>query len=90
MLARCSYVLGFYRESLVALRQSAPDSPATLLFVAMAHAMLNETPQVARINSRLKDEFPNFTAEVFIRTYPVTNPVAIAAIREGARRAGLA
>ncbi|WP_210164493.1 hypothetical protein, partial [Mesorhizobium sp. L103C119B0] len=24
---------------------------------------------------------------VFIRTYPVTNPVAIAAIREGARRA---
>jgi len=27
---------------------------------------------------------------VFISTYPVTNPVAIAAIREGARRAGLA
>jgi len=52
--------------------------------------MLNETPQVAKISARLKDEFPNFTAEVFISTYPVTNPVAIAAIREGARRAGLA
>ena len=90
MLARCSYVQGLYRESLVALRQSAPDSPATLLFLAMAHAMLNETPQVARINSRLKYEFPDFTPEVFISTYPVTNPVAIAAIREGARRAGLA
>ena len=90
MLARCSYVLGLYREALVALRQSAPDSPATLLFLAMTHAMLNETPQVARINSRLKYEFPDFTPEVFISTYPVTNPVAIAAIREGARRAGLA
>jgi len=56
----------------------------------MAHAMLNETPQVARIKARLKNEFPGFTPEVFISTYPVTNPVAIAAIRQGARRAGLA
>ncbi|CAN7482188.1 LuxR C-terminal-related transcriptional regulator [Mesorhizobium sp. LjNodule214] len=89
MLGRCSFVLGLHRESLVALRQSAPDSPATLLFVAMAHAMLDETPQVAKITARLADEFPDFTPEVFISTYPVTNPVAITAIREGARCAGL-
>src|SRR4029453_14064575 len=70
MLGRCSFVLGLHRESLVALRQSAPDSPVTLLFVAMAHAMLDETPQVAKITARLADEFPNFTPEVFISTYP--------------------
>jgi tetratricopeptide (TPR) repeat protein len=89
MLGRCSFLLGLHRESLAALRQSAPDSPATLLFVAMAHAMLDEMPQVARIAARLADEFPDFTPEVFISTYPVTDPVAVAAIREGARRAGL-
>ena len=89
MLGRCSFVLGLHRESLVALRQSAPDAPATLLFVAMAHAMLDETPQVAKITARLADEFPDFTPEVFISTYPVTNPAAIIAIREGARCAGL-
>ena len=50
MLGRCSFVLGLHRESLVALRRSPPDSPATLLFFAMAHAMLGETPQVAKIS----------------------------------------
>jgi hypothetical protein len=55
----------------------------------MAHAMLDEMPQVARITGRLAEEFPDFTPEVFISIYPVTDPVAIAAIREGARRAGL-
>ncbi|RUW27771.1 adenylate cyclase [Mesorhizobium sp. M4B.F.Ca.ET.215.01.1.1] len=89
MLGRCCFVLGLYRESLVGLRRSPSDSPATLLFFAMAHAMLGETLRATKIAARLKDEFPSFTPELFINTYPVTNPVAIAAIREGSRRAGL-
>jgi len=58
-------------------------------FVAMAHALLDEALQVAKITARLANEFPDFTLEVFISTYPVTNPAAITAIREGARCAGL-
>jgi TolB-like protein/DNA-binding CsgD family transcriptional regulator len=89
MLGRSSFITGLYRESLAALRQAPRDSPATLLFRAMAHAMLDEKPQAAVIAARLASEFPDFSAEVFIKTYPVTNPLALSAIREGARRAGL-
>ena len=89
MLGRCSFVLGLYRECLVAFRQVPPESPATLLFVAMAHAMLGENAQATKITARLASEFPHFTVENFISGFPVTNPPAIAAIREGAHRAGL-
>lgn len=90
MLGRSSFVVGLLRECLTAFSQAPPDSPATLLFQAMAHAMLGETPQAIKIANRLAREFPNTSAEGFIGSYPVTNPPAIAAIREGARRAGLA
>ena len=89
MLGRSSFVIGLYKECLTALSQAPPDSPATLLFQAMAHAMLGETPQATKIAIRLAREFPDISAEGFIGSYPVTNPLAIAAIREGARRAGL-
>ncbi|MER9419533.1 LuxR C-terminal-related transcriptional regulator [Mesorhizobium sp. M0306] len=89
MLGRTNFVVGRYRESVVAFQQSPPDSPATLLFQSMGHAMLDEVPQAAKIAARLASEFPGFTVEGFIRTYPVTNPPALVAIREGARRAGL-
>ena len=89
MLGRSSFVVGLHRECLTAFSQAPADSPATLLFQAMAHAMLGETPQATKIVGRLKREFPDFSAEGFIGSYPVTNPHAIAAIREGARRAGL-
>ena len=89
MVGRCSFVLGLYHECLIAFRQVPPESPATLLFLAMAHAMLGENAQAAKITVRLASEFPHFAVEKFIRGFPVTNPPALAAIREGARRAGL-
>jgi hypothetical protein len=89
MLGRCSFVLGLYRECLGEFDQVPPESPATLLFLAMAHAMLDENAQAAKIASQLAGEFPLFTVEKFISGFPVTNPPAIVAIREGARRAGL-
>jgi TolB-like protein/DNA-binding CsgD family transcriptional regulator len=90
MLARCSFVVGRYRECVDALHHAAPDSPATLLFLAMAYAMLDETSRVETCKTRLADEFGDYTAETFIRAYPVTNPSALAAIRAGAQRSGIA
>jgi Tfp pilus assembly protein PilF len=90
MLARCSFIVGRYRECVDALHQAAPDSPATLLFLAMAYAMLDETSRVQSLKARLADEFGDYTAETFIRGYPVTNPPALAAIRTGAQRSGIA
>ncbi len=88
-LGRCCFVLGRYEECLAALRDGKPEAPASLLFVAMAQAMLGQR-SAAEVASRLRDDFPSFTAEGFMRWYPVTNPPAVAAIREGARRADLA
>ena len=89
MLARCSFVLGLYRECLEEFGQTPQESPSTLAFVAMAHAMLDEMPQASKVTARLAAEFPGFNIETLIRGYPVTNPPALAAIDEGARRAGL-
>jgi TolB-like protein/DNA-binding CsgD family transcriptional regulator len=89
MLGRCSFVLGLYRECLEEFEQTPQESPATLLFVVMAHAMLNEMSHASKVTARLASEFPDFTVETLISGYPVTNPPALAAIREAARRAGL-
>lgn len=89
MLGRASFVIGLYAEGVVALHQAPPTSPPTLLFLAMAHALLDEGREAQKIAQRLAREFPTFTAEGFIETYPVTNPPALAAIREGTRLAGL-
>jgi TolB-like protein len=90
MLVRCSFIVGRYRECVSVLHQVAPDSPATLLFLAMVYAMLDETSRAQSLKARLADEFRHYTAEAFIRGYPVTNPSALAAIRAGARRLGMA
>ena len=86
---RSEYVRAAYRESIAALQQAPPLLPATLLFLAMAHAQLNETEKARTIVERLRTEFPSFTVEGFIRGYPVTNPLTLAAIREGANKACL-
>jgi hypothetical protein len=89
MLGRSGFVAGRHRECLAAFNQAPPDAPATLLFQAMAHAMLNEVSHATKIAARLAREFPDFSVERFIRAYPVTNPPALAAIHEAARRVGL-
>jgi TolB-like protein/DNA-binding CsgD family transcriptional regulator len=89
MLGRSSFVVGRFRESLSALEQAPAESPATLLFRAMAHAMLGEMNAARKIASNLARNFPGFSVNGFIRTFPVTNPPALDAVREGARRARL-
>ncbi|MBZ9605463.1 tetratricopeptide repeat protein [Phyllobacterium sp. KW56] len=88
-LARAKFVAGRCEECLSALRQSPPDNPVTLMFRALCHASLGDVAQAQTIAKKIGVEFPTFTVENFIRTYPVTNPPALAAIKEGARLAGL-
>lgn len=90
MLGRCCFVSGQYKECLTAFHQAPAHSPATLLFQAMANAMIGDEAGASKIAERLRTEYPEFTPEGFIVGYPVTNPVAITAIREGAKRASLA
>jgi tetratricopeptide (TPR) repeat protein len=90
MLGRCSFVVGRHRECLSALELAPTGSPITLLFRAMAHAMLGEVDAARKITGSLSRNFRGFSVDGFIRTFPVTNPPALAAIREGASAAGLA
>ena len=90
MLGRCSFVVGRYRECLAALDQIPRNAPATLLFLAMAHAMLDEGEQAAAASNQLARHFPDFAVDTFIEGYPVTNRPALIAIHEASKRAGLA
>ena len=45
-----------------------------------------ETPRATEIAALLASAFPGFSAEGFIRSDPILNPPAPAAIRAGARR----
>ncbi|MER8608156.1 hypothetical protein NKH48_31520 [Mesorhizobium sp. M1233] len=58
-----------------------------LLFLALAHTAVGEAGEAARIEARLKAEFPDFSVERFITGYPVTNPDAVHAIRHAAQLA---
>lgn len=87
--ARATFVAGRYTESLSSLRKSPPDNPVTLMFRALCHASLGEMTQAQTIANLIAVKFPRFTVENFIQTYPVTNPPALAAIKEGARLAGM-
>ncbi len=89
MLGRVTFVIGNYQECIAAFRR-APEMPSTLMFLAMAHAMLDEMGEAAALAYRLAREYPGFTTEKFVAGYPVTNPPALAAVRQGAKRAGLA
>ena len=89
MLGRCCFVAGLFKECLAALKRSSPQMPSNWMFQVLAHTMLDQPSEAKRIAARLHEDFPKFSAELFIKTYPVTNPQAIAAIREGAHRAGL-
>ncbi len=89
MFARVLFVVGRYRECLAALEKSSQESPNTLMFQAMAHAYLGEMDEAAEVVSRLRTQFPSFTVEGFIAGYPISNPPALSAVREGARLARL-
>ena len=90
MQGRILFVAGRHRDAVAALRRSAPESPDVLMFLALAHAALGETGEVAKATARMKAEFPDFSVERFIAGYPVTNRDAALAIRHTAALAGLA
>jgi tetratricopeptide (TPR) repeat protein len=89
MQARILFVAGKHREAIAALRRGSPDSPNTLMFLALAHAALGEADEAAIAAARLRTEFPDFSVERFIACYPVTNPDAAQAIRHAAALAKL-
>ncbi|MCA1409104.1 tetratricopeptide repeat protein [Ensifer sp. IC3342] len=90
MQGRILFVAGRYAEAIAALQRSAPHSPDVLMFLALAHAAMGETGEVAKATARLKAEFPDFSVERFIAGRPVTNPNAVLAIRHASALAGLA
>jgi hypothetical protein len=59
------------------------------MYWAMAQAQLGHAAEAREAVERLRREFPGFTVEGYIREFPVTAPAALAAIREGAAKAGL-
>jgi TolB-like protein len=89
MSGRVYFVAGRYADSIAALRRGAPDTPTTLLFLAMAYAEFGNVAQSRAAVARLRTEFPEFSVDGFIVGYPVANPPAVAAIRGAAARAGL-
>jgi TolB-like protein len=90
MSGRAHFVAGRYADSIAALRRGPSDSPATLLFLAMACAEYGSTEQSRAAAARLRTEFPDFSVDGFVAGYPVTNPAAVAAIHRGSAKAGLA
>ncbi len=89
MLGRVTFVTGNYREAIVAFRRAPQEMPSTQMFLAMAHALLGEMEVSRTYAGLLQTNYPDFTAETFISGYPITNPPAIASIRNGARCAEL-
>jgi TolB-like protein len=89
MLGRATYVAGETAECVAALHRAHRAAPNILLLEAMAQARLGEHAEATRILARLERDFPRFGLAVLIREYPVTNPPALAALREDAERLGL-
>ena len=88
-LGQAEYLRGAYREAITLLRKGPQDAAWPLFYRAMAHAQAGEPQEAQVLVQRRKTEFPSFTVDGYIRDWPVTNPPALAAIREGATKAGL-
>jgi adenylate cyclase len=88
-LGRTEYVRGNYRKCIEALHHAPRNAPATLMFLAMARAQLGEIEQAGELVTQLSTQDLSFTVAEFIHNFPVTNPPALAAIRDGAAKAGL-
>ena len=77
MLGRCSFVLGRVPGILGRVRPNPARITRTLVFLAMAHAMLDETAAGCKRRQPVEGrDFPDFAVDTFIKGYPVTNPPA--------------
>ncbi|MFO1074460.1 MAG: winged helix-turn-helix domain-containing protein [Geminicoccaceae bacterium] len=88
-LAVAQYAAGQYEEAITTLRQAPLDGGEMLMYWAMAQAQLGHAEEARKAAERIRTEFPSFTVEGYIRDFPVIAPAAQAALREGARKAGL-
>jgi TolB-like protein/class 3 adenylate cyclase/Flp pilus assembly protein TadD len=88
-LAVAQYAAGEYEEAVAILRLAPLEGGEMLMYWAMAHAQLGHVEEARAAVERIRSEFPGFTVEGYIRDFPVTAPPALAAIREGAAKAGL-
>jgi hypothetical protein len=59
------------------------------MWLALAHAELGQPAKASDIARRMVQDFPSFTVEGYIHDWPVALPAAQAALRDGARKAGL-
>jgi hypothetical protein len=71
------------------LRLAPLEGGEMLMHWAMAQAQLGHAEEARKPVERIRAEFPSFTVEGYIRDLPVSAPAALAAIREGAAKAGL-
>ena len=88
-LAVAQYAAGQYAEAVATLRRAPLEGGEMLMYWAMAQAQLGHAEEARKAAERIRSEFPSFTVEGYIRDFPVTAPEALAAIREGATKAGL-
>lgn len=82
------YFAGSYDAAAEALKQ-APPGGEPLMFLILAEAMRGQVDEARKLAVRLKTESPSLSIEGYIRDSPVIPATSIAAIREGATRAGL-
>ncbi|RUW19439.1 adenylate/guanylate cyclase domain-containing protein [Mesorhizobium sp. M4B.F.Ca.ET.215.01.1.1] len=87
-LAIAQYVAGNDRDAITAAMK-APVHGESLMVRAMAHARLGDLEQAHTLVQRIRAEFPEFSVEGYVRTWPVTAPDALSAFSEGASKAGL-
>jgi len=87
-LAIAQYVAGNDRAAIEAAMK-APVHGESLMVRAMAHARLGDLEQAHTLVERIRVEFPEFSVEGYVRTWPVTAPDALSAFSEGASKAGL-
>ena len=87
-LGIANYVAGSHEEAIAALQRGPLDGGELLMYWAMAQAQLGHVEEARKVAERIRTEFPSFTVEGYIRDFPVTAPGALAAIREGAAKAG--
>ena len=88
-LAVAQYVAGHYEEAVATLRRAPLEGGEMLMYWAMAQAQLGHAEVARKAAERIRTEFPSFTVEGYIRDAPVVAPGALAAIRDGATKAGL-
>jgi adenylate cyclase len=88
-LAIAQYIAGEYEEAVTTMRRAPLEGGEMLMYWAMAQAQIGHAEEAHKAAERIRTEFPSFSVEGYIRDFPVTAPPALAAIQEGATKAGL-